>query len=66
MEHEDDKLDLSDSQPVVTVSSLSSMFSSKSDSKLKSLMRDELLINVQKFATQVLYNQATSNIPIFS
>lgn len=38
---------------VVTEGSLASIVSMRSESRLKSLMRDELLINAQKFASQV-------------
>ncbi len=36
-----------------TETSIASIASIRSDSKIKALMRDELLINVQKFASQV-------------
>lgn len=42
---------------VVTENSLASIVSMRSESRMKALMRDELLINAQKFASQVrIYN----------
>ena len=40
---------------VVTESSLASIVSMRSETRMKALMRDELLINAQKFASQVQY-----------
>ena len=39
---------------VITEGSLASVTSMRSESRLKALMRDELLINAQKFASQVI------------
>lgn len=38
---------------VMTETSLASVVSMRSETRLKALMRDELLINAQKFASQV-------------
>lgn len=47
---------------MVTEGSLASVVSMRSESRLKSLMRDELLINAQKFSSQVQWYIYVRNV----
>lgn len=51
--HKPSDTDAPNLKRLVTEGSLASVVSMRSESRLKSLMRDELLINAQKFSSQV-------------